>query len=49
MEDSFYKDGLSFECQACSNCCRKDPGYVFLSEKDLLILTNALSFHLLQY
>jgi Fe-S-cluster containining protein len=31
----FYADGLAFECTRCSNCCRHDPGYVFLSRKDL--------------
>jgi len=32
----FYRKGLVFECKRCSNCCRHDPGYVFLSEKDLV-------------
>ncbi len=39
----FYKDGLKFECQKCSNCCRKTPGYVFLSKKDLKCVSNALN------
>ncbi len=34
-EDIFYKDGLRFECQRCSACCRFDPGYVFISKNDL--------------
>ena len=34
----FYSDGLQFECQRCSACCRHDPGYVFLTRKDLLML-----------
>lgn len=32
---SFYSDGLCFECQRCRYCCSSEPGYVFLSEKDL--------------
>jgi len=35
LEEDFYKDGLKFKCTQCSNCCRFDPGYVFLSYKDL--------------
>ena len=35
MEEVFYKDGLCFECQQCSHCCRHEPGYVYLSERDL--------------
>lgn len=38
-EDSFYKDGLRFECKRCSACCRHDPGFVYLSENDLERLT----------
>lgn len=31
----FYDDGLHFSCQRCSNCCRIDPGFVYLSRADL--------------
>jgi len=31
----FYASGLNFSCKRCSACCRYDPGFVFLSEKDL--------------
>lgn len=34
-EDSFYTGGLRFECRRCSACCRHDPGFVYLSERDL--------------
>ena len=42
MEEPFYKDGLKFECQRCSGCCRFESGYVFLSQVDL----DRLSAHL---
>ncbi len=32
---SYYSNGLEFECQRCRYCCSSEPGYVFLSEKDL--------------
>ena len=31
----FYQNGLRFECTRCSNCCRHQPGYVFLTEGDM--------------
>ncbi len=31
----FFQSGLQFECTRCSDCCRHDPGYVFLSADDL--------------
>lgn len=35
QDTPFYKDGLAFECQRCSACCRHEPGFVFLSQADL--------------
>jgi len=32
----FYKNGLRFSCKNCSNCCRYESGYVFLSENDVM-------------
>ena len=34
----FWKDGLRFSCARCSGCCRFDPGFVYLSERDLVSL-----------
>ncbi len=42
MSKPFYEDGLRFECTRCSNCCRHEPGYVFLSESDLQRLAKGL-------
>lgn len=42
MFEPFYKDGLNFECQRCSGCCRYDSGYVFLSEEDISNLLEVL-------
>jgi Fe-S-cluster containining protein len=38
----FYASGLKFSCKRCSSCCRYDPGFVYLSEKDLEKLTAEL-------
>ena len=40
MNSPFYKKGLCFQCTRCSKCCRFDPGYVFLSKKDLITLSS---------
>lgn len=34
----FYDEGLDFECNKCSACCRLSPGYVYLSQRDLTSL-----------
>ena len=41
MKNCFYEEGLRFECTRCSSCCRFDPGYVFLSYRDLDSMTGA--------
>jgi Fe-S-cluster containining protein len=38
----FYAEGLRFSCTRCSACCRYEPGYVFLTEKDIGLLAAAL-------
>ena len=38
----FYSKGLKFRCKRCSDCCRHEPGYVFLRKSDLLLLEKAL-------
>ncbi|MCP4160850.1 MAG: YkgJ family cysteine cluster protein [Deltaproteobacteria bacterium] len=42
MGQEFFKEGLLFECQRCSYCCRHEPGYVFLSERDLKSMAEIL-------
>jgi Fe-S-cluster containining protein len=43
MGKEFYSKGLQFECTQCGHCCRHEPGYVFLSEKDVINLLSYLS------
>ena len=35
-----YKDGLRFSCTRCRYCCGVEPGYVFLTEEDVLRLSG---------
>jgi len=41
-ESHFYSKGLKFSCLRCSFCCRHESGYVYLSQKDLLLLCSHL-------
>ncbi len=34
-EDPWYKEGLSFECTGCGNCCTGSPGYVWVTEEEI--------------
>ncbi|QQO08149.1 YkgJ family cysteine cluster protein [Breznakiella homolactica] len=45
----FYSQGLPFSCQRCSSCCRHDPGFVFLSEKDVNKLARALKMRYISF
>ncbi|MBS1259136.1 MAG: hypothetical protein MAG551_02202 [Candidatus Scalindua arabica] len=31
----WYKDGLRFECQRCGNCCRGEPGTVWMNKREI--------------
>lgn len=31
----WYEKGLKFKCTGCGACCSKEPGYVWLTEKDI--------------
>jgi Fe-S-cluster containining protein len=41
-EPPFYAQGLRFSCARCSECCRIDPGFVFLRKNDMEMLVSAL-------
>jgi Fe-S-cluster containining protein len=44
MSDSerFYRNGLQFECLKCGSCCTGAPGYVYLSENDIVSIAGFL-------
>jgi Fe-S-cluster containining protein len=43
MSGSFFDAGLRFGCRRCSDCCRHEPGYVFLTQDDLQRLAEGLA------
>ncbi|MEO6435256.1 MAG: YkgJ family cysteine cluster protein [Tepidisphaeraceae bacterium] len=34
-EQPWFKDGLTFTCQQCGNCCTGAPGYVWISDEEV--------------
>ncbi len=34
-KEKWYKDGLSFTCTQCGNCCSGAPGYVWATREEL--------------
>ena len=51
MEKKIYGNGIKFQCQGSANCCisRGSYGFVLLSKKDLLKLTNFFKISLLNF
>ena len=42
IHEEWYKDGLSFSCERCGNCCSGQPGYVWASMEELEKINNYL-------
>jgi Fe-S-cluster containining protein len=38
----WYSDGLRFTCSQCGNCCTGEPGYVWISRKEIRRLADFL-------
>jgi uncharacterized protein len=34
-EKPWFKDGLSFQCTQCGNCCTGGPGFVWVSDEEI--------------
>jgi Fe-S-cluster containining protein len=39
----WYKEGLRFKCTECGQCCTGSPGYVWVSEQEMLSIANLLN------
>ncbi len=40
VDTPWFEAGLRFKCTGCGKCCTGTPGYVFLSETDIMRLSN---------
>lgn len=41
-EDAWYADGLQFTCTQCGNCCTGGPGFVWISQEEIVRLAEYL-------
>lgn len=41
-ETLWYAGGLAFSCRGCGDCCRGPGGYVWVAEKEIPVLAEAL-------
>lgn len=40
VKDPWYRDSLSFACSQCGRCCTGDPGYVWVTKKEIEALAE---------
>lgn len=38
--DPWYRDGLNFTCTRCGNCCTGKPGFVWVTEREIVELAE---------
>ncbi len=38
----WYKDGLSFQCTQCGDCCSGDPGYVWVDPDEIQAMADKM-------
>jgi Fe-S-cluster containining protein len=41
-KESWYKNGLSFECTGCGKCCSGKPGFVWVNHEEIRNMANFL-------
>ncbi|NDD57942.1 MAG: YkgJ family cysteine cluster protein [Chlamydiae bacterium] len=39
----WYKDGLNFKCTQCGACCTGSPGYVWISDDEIIEMSQFLN------
>lgn len=42
-QNPWYKEGLSFKCTGCGQCCTGSPGYVWLSPEEIKAMASHLN------
>lgn len=41
-DEPWYQNGLRFTCTQCGKCCTGDPGYVWVTDEEIMALAAAL-------
>ncbi|NDE82605.1 MAG: YkgJ family cysteine cluster protein [Chlamydiia bacterium] len=45
----WYKEGLSFNCTQCGACCTGSPGYVWISDEEIVEMASFLKVSLEEF
>ena len=45
----WYKDGLPFNCTQCGACCTGSPGYVWITDEEIIAMANFLNITLEEF
>lgn len=45
----WYKEGLSFNCTQCGACCTGSPGYVWISDEEIMEMASFLKVSLEEF
>ncbi len=49
VKSPWYRDSLSFACSQCGRCCTGDPGYVWVTKKEIEALAEFRGLDLDQF
>ncbi|HHT9120809.1 MAG TPA: YkgJ family cysteine cluster protein [Candidatus Hypogeohydataceae bacterium YC41] len=49
QKELWYKNGLRFQCQKCGNCCKGEPGYVWVSRKEIENISLSLGLRIEEF
>lgn len=49
QDDVWYENGLQFKCTGCGLCCTGAPGYVWVSDKEIVEIANYLKLDLAEF
>ena len=41
-QDCFFREGLRFECTQCGKCCGGEPGIIFVTDREIGEIADAL-------
>jgi hypothetical protein len=48
-QKSWYRDGLRFECTGCGDCCTGEPGYVWVTKREVAQMAAHLGIGVLDF
>ena len=45
----WYRDGLGFKCTGCGKCCTGSPGYVWVTEDEIIAISEYLNITIQEF